>query len=72
MIKMSYPLTNNFSHEEDQEIVDILIDSDLYLDMELVERLRLCVTSRHVITIARPNESMHYSQNVIRYFLSTL
>jgi hypothetical protein len=28
--------------------------------------------SRHVITIARPNESMHYFKNVIRYFLSTL
>ena len=38
---MSYPLTNGYNDEEDQEIVDILIDSDLYLDMELPERLRL-------------------------------
>lgn len=38
---MSYQLTNGYSDEEDSEIVDILIDSSLYLDMELVERFRL-------------------------------
>ncbi len=36
-----YPLTDGYSDEEDTEIVDILIDSSLYLDMDLAERFRL-------------------------------
>jgi hypothetical protein len=32
---------NNGSREEEKELVNILIDSDLYLDMNLVERYRL-------------------------------
>ncbi len=38
---MSYPLTNGYGDEEEREIVDILIDSSLYLDMDLAERFRL-------------------------------
>jgi hypothetical protein len=32
---------NSGSREEEKELVNILIDSDLYLDMNLVERYRL-------------------------------
>jgi hypothetical protein len=34
-------------HEQEREIVTILIDSDLYLDMELEERHRLL---QHIVT----------------------
>jgi hypothetical protein len=34
-------VTNSHSLEEDKEIVDILIDSDLYLDLDIRERFRL-------------------------------
>ena len=34
-------------HEQEREIVTILIDSDLYLDMDLAERLRLI---HHLLT----------------------
>jgi hypothetical protein len=38
---MSNLTTNSFSLEEDRELVDILIDSDLYFDMDLRERFSL-------------------------------
>lgn len=31
----------SLTHEQEKEIIDILIDSSLYLDMELAERYRL-------------------------------
>lgn len=34
-------LTCNTFHEQEREIVNILIDSDLYLDMDLAERFKL-------------------------------
>ncbi len=33
--------TDNLTHEQEKEIVNILIDSSLYLDMDLAERYRL-------------------------------
>ncbi len=38
---MDETLAKGNHYEEDKELVDILIDSDLYLDMELEERLKL-------------------------------
>jgi hypothetical protein len=38
---MAEKLTNKQLHEQQRKIVAILIDSDLYLDMDLKERLRL-------------------------------
>jgi hypothetical protein len=38
---MADTLTYGTLHEHEKEIVNILIDSDLYLEMEPVERLRL-------------------------------
>ncbi len=38
---MNEPLTVNSIHELEREIVSILINSDLYLDMDLAERYRL-------------------------------
>ncbi len=38
---MNEPLTINSIHELEKEIVSILINSDLYLDMDLAERYRL-------------------------------
>lgn len=40
-MKMNDPLANHLHHEEDKELVDILIDSDLYFEMELEERYKL-------------------------------
>lgn len=33
--------TVNLTHEQEKELVNILIDSSLYLDMDLAERYRL-------------------------------
>ena len=41
MIKVGETLTNRSGHEQEKEVINILIDSGLYLDMELVERFRL-------------------------------
>jgi hypothetical protein len=38
---MNESLANSGSQEEEKELVNILIDSSLYLDMNLVERYRL-------------------------------
>jgi hypothetical protein len=38
---MHGPLSNNKNQEQEKEIVSILIDSALYLDMDLAERCRL-------------------------------
>jgi hypothetical protein len=38
---MNESAENSGSREEEKELVNILIDSDLYLDMNLVERYRL-------------------------------
>jgi hypothetical protein len=38
---MAETLTYSELHEREREIVNILIDSDFYLDMDLDERLRL-------------------------------
>jgi hypothetical protein len=40
-------LTYRTFHEKEREIVNILIDSDLYLDMDLTERFTLV---RHIVT----------------------
>ena len=41
MIKVEKALTNCSGHEQEREVINILIDSGLYLDMELVERFKL-------------------------------
>jgi hypothetical protein len=41
VIKVDKTLTNSCGHEQEKEVINILIDSGLYLDMELVERFRL-------------------------------
>ena len=41
VIKVGEALTNRSGHEQEKEVINILIDSGLYLDMELVERSRL-------------------------------
>jgi hypothetical protein len=38
---MNESAENSGSREEEKELVNILIDSDLYLDMNLAERYRL-------------------------------
>jgi len=38
---MKTPQNSNSVREREKEIVDILLDSDLYLDMDLAERSRL-------------------------------
>ncbi len=38
---MNEPLTISSAHEQEKEIINILIDSSLYLDMDLAERYRL-------------------------------
>lgn len=35
-----FPIAN-LTHEQEKEIINILIDSSLYLDMDLAERYRL-------------------------------
>jgi hypothetical protein len=43
---MADMLTCSTFHEQEREVVNILIDSDLYLDMDLAERFRLI---RHIV-----------------------
>jgi hypothetical protein len=43
---MANKLTCSSYQEQEREIVNILIDSDLYLDMDLAERFRLI---RHIV-----------------------
>jgi hypothetical protein len=44
---MAERLTQSSYHEQEKEVLTILIDSDLYLDLELEERQRLL---QHIVT----------------------
>ena len=41
MIEVDEALSSRIGHEQEQEIINILIDSGLYLDLELRERVNL-------------------------------